>query len=159
MYDPSYPSETYDRGYRNGYSDGYHEGISEADKAQVRSQVEEEIQENDADGQAPSSVVDKLNDPNYIFVVSESTNVPQAASSETCTLEGGDLLKIVRAPSEGDDIIRMKVWRSRSGNCAPGSEVFVSMDTLQKFQNGFSRSIEGGLEKLESEQDQPDQSR
>jgi len=160
IFRPYYSTYNYDHyyneGYQDGYRDGYNDGlVSESVKAQIRRQIESEIQDNQNDGVAPSGIMDKLSDPNYILVVSESiTTVPFESSGRTCTLSEGDLLQAIRAPQYGDPYARMKVLTSKKESCTAGTEVLISMEDLQKFQNEFSETLEDGVRRLEDEKDQ-----
>lgn len=124
----------------------------------IRNQIEEEISLNRSHEELPPSITEKLNDPDYILVVSETvTSIPEGESATVCTLSEGDLLKAIQAPRKGESYARMKVVTSKKGSCPAGSEVLISLEDLQRFQNAFSESIETGLQRLEEEKDQLDE--
>ncbi len=154
-YSTYYEREAYSAGFEDGYEEGYRDAIiSEAEKDQIRWQIQEEINRNQVDGQLAYSLVEKLNDPDYIFIVSsEMTALPEGSYDQGCTLDEGDLLKAISSPTSGVHFARMQVITSKEGNCPAGSVVAISLEDLQQFQNDFSEAIEFGLERLEREED------
>ncbi|MFH1018572.1 MAG: hypothetical protein V1798_10400 [Pseudomonadota bacterium] len=153
----SYPP-AYDQRYEEGYAQGSRDAwISQEVKDQIRSQVREEIDRNRTDGQEPPSLADALNNPRYLFVVSEefsATLLNGSSEGETCSLSEGDVLKVVQPPGQDEDVARMTVVTSKRNRCPAGSEVLVSLDYLQNFLNHASEGLESGFQRLEKDQTQ-----
>jgi hypothetical protein len=151
LYAPTYASHPYGhygQGYEDGYARGYRDAlVSESLKEQIRSQIDDELYRNQYD-LAPASLFDQLYDPNHVFIVSK----PSSGGSRTraCILSEGDLIKPIEQGQGRTWWMRVVV--SKTGSCWAGSEVLVSLEDLEEFQNHFSESIEEGLVRLESEQ-------
>ncbi|HTS49023.1 MAG TPA: hypothetical protein VMH05_13830 [Bryobacteraceae bacterium] len=89
----------------------------------------------------------------HVFVVSSGLDV--AAGIEECVLTPGDVLQSTGAPPPSDSqVAYLRVLASKSGDCARGSLVAVSLQDLQDMLNRMRETIDQGLGELRSSQGQ-----
>ncbi len=124
-------------------------GLDEKIKNEVRKEVEAELK---ARGKNASVPIDHTLGKGYVHVITKDINVAVADSNDSCALTPGDVLKVVRKPSQEDQVIEMNVVSSKRGGCPPNKHVLVSMEDVQDMNNHFSESIDRGLAKLHEKQ-------
>jgi hypothetical protein len=88
----------------------------------------------------------------HVFVVSSSVDV--TAGIGECVLTPGDVLQSTGAPPADSQIAYLRVVASKSGDCARGSLVAVSLQDLQDMLNRMREAIDQGVGELRSTQGQ-----
>lgn len=121
--------------------------LDEQMKTQIRLQVEASLRAHEQ--QQPVQLGALLNDLNHLFAISETITASQADGS-TCSLSGGDLIRLTARPAETDQAAMMAVVTSKRGSCAAGSQVWVSLTDLQAFENDFNEQLEEGMQKMQT---------
>jgi hypothetical protein len=124
---------------------------------EVRRQIEQERLDSEtvARGGIPDPALSGLarllaDKQSHVFVVSSALDVMSA--TEPCTLTPGDVLQLDQAPPAEASFAYLKVLASKSGSCARGSIVVVSLEDLQEMQNHMREVIDQGLVELRSGQ-------
>lgn len=124
--------------------------IDEATKQQVAEQVNQELAAREK--ASLMSLDEKLNDPNHIYVLSQSIDVLPEGETGSCGLHMGDLLKLAGAkPNENEVTARMTVVTSQAGSCKAGSIVLVPLQVLQESENNFSALVDEAAEEMQKD--------
>lgn len=93
--------------------------------------------------------------PNRLFIVNTPLNVI-TADGQTCSLSGGDVLRLLARPDEGATTANLTVASNQQGDCPAETQVNVALEDLEEMQNTFRAQIDDGLKKLHDEQGRND---
>jgi len=99
----------------------------------------------------PEVVPDALNPNNRTFIVADALN-PQLPDGTECSLTQGDVLTRIDDTPDSNNNVKVLVSGSQKGDCSSGSQLAVSLDSLQEMHNHFREQIDDGLEQLAKNQ-------
>jgi hypothetical protein len=89
--------------------------------------------------------------PNRLFIVDTPLNVV-TDDNQSCSLSGGDVLRLVARPDETALSTDLIVASSKEDDCPAEARVSVTLQDLQEMQNTFRARIAEGLKTLHDEQ-------
>jgi hypothetical protein len=125
-------------------------------KAQLQKQIEEEMAARSKSG-TTVGIDTKLLDPARVYVVSSSLSVAAVDAAtglpaKACTLSAGDVISLSKkGVAANGATANMLVRTAKAGNCAGGTEVTISIEQLQEFENEFNRRLDLGAEKMKED--------
>jgi hypothetical protein len=85
---------------------------------------------------------------NYIFQVSDMLDATDN-NGEECPLTTGDLLKLETGTAPDKEVLTMHVVTGKSGSCAAGAVISVSIHDAQAMLNDFNQRQEANMQKLQ----------
>lgn len=121
-------------------------------KAQLQKQIEDEMISRSTNG-ATLPLDAKLLDPARVYVVSSSLSAVSATpEAKACSLSAGDVISLAKAGVAANGATAtMLVRTAKAGNCAAGTEVTISIEQLQEFENEFNRRLDLGAERMKED--------
>jgi len=121
---------------------------------ELKSEIAEEVKDQiEADKQAAAAQAEQLkhdelmsalSQPNHVFMASNGLDVI-TDKGQNCTLQAGDVLKVLSVPGPGETIVQLRVAAGKRGDCPGGASVGVALPDLQEMQNTFHAQVESGL--------------
>ncbi len=123
--------------------------MTEEIKDQIKAQVEEAIRAHERHESIP--LQENLKSLNNVFVVSDDIEVGIEGTQESCSLTGGDIVRLRALPAQDAAVAEMTVVTGKRESCRPNTAIVVSMQDLQEFQNSFVERVEKGMEKMKQE--------
>ncbi|HEY6339311.1 MAG TPA: hypothetical protein VIW68_12530 [Candidatus Sulfotelmatobacter sp.] len=126
-------------------------------KGMIADEVKDQI-ESDKEAAAAQAeqvkhdeLIGALNQPNHVFMASSDLDVI-TDKGQNCTLQAGDVLKVIAPPGAGETIVQLRVAANKRGDCPAGVAVGVALQDLQEMQNTFHAQVESGLGTLMAHQ-------
>ena len=89
--------------------------------------------------------------PNRIFVVDNPVNAV-TDNGLSCSLSGGDVLRLLARPDEDAVAADLIVASSKQYDCPSSARISLPLQDLEEMQNNFRAQIDDGLKKLHDEQ-------
>jgi len=124
--------------------------ISPEVKEQIAEEVKEQIEidrqnaANKAEQVHHDEVASAASQPNHVFLVGSDLDV-MTDDGKYCSLQAGDVLRVVTPLSPGQTAAQVRVASSQRADCPSGASVAVSLENLQDMQNTFHAQVESGL--------------
>jgi hypothetical protein len=127
-------------------------------KQAIAAQVQQQLAYESSAAGDPSQVAQDTDlpqamQPNHYFVVANPLDVI-TEDGHTCTLDSGNILKLISQPASDSTIAKLTVSASRRTDCPADTTVSVSLDQLEEMQNSFRERLDGGLQTLFQQQGQ-----
>lgn len=123
-------------------------------KQAIADEVTQQLALKNADAEHPdqtTSDLPQLLNPPQVFVVDAAMDV-QTPDQQTCGLSMGDVLRLTATPDETSPTADLTVASSRRADCPAGTQVTLSLEILQEFQNSFAARLDSGLQTLRASQ-------
>jgi hypothetical protein len=119
---------------------------------EIRYQLEQEREAalNPNQNMDSGELVTALNDPNHLFVVSNS--IVTTTHGEACGLTAGDVLQLTGTPPEGVQTVTLRVISSKRMDCPANLVVTVALSDLQAMHNNMREQLYAGLDLLRTSQ-------
>ena len=152
-------NDAYNRGLAEGMTASNQPSsapITESQREQLRRQVGQTAQSFQTE-QTIDLREALASQPNYLFAANQTVNFVPPGSSQACRVTEGDLLQIVSPPTDQNPTATMTIVASKFGDCAAGTQVFVSVSDLQEMLNSFAERVDRGLHSLEQSHGGPPQ--
>ncbi len=126
-------------------------------EVEVRRQLAEAQAEARAEERGSSVPADALpasfNDPgSHLFLASDSLEVQDASTGESCVLGGGDAIQMKGGLPRSGEVVNVTVLASAGPDCAANTTVSVPIADLVEMHNHMRENLELGMEEMRSHQ-------
>jgi hypothetical protein len=122
--------------------------VTDAIAAQAQQRIDDEAAAANADDPSAANASHMLT-PNRYFVVGNPLQV-LAADGRLCTLDSGNVLRLLDPPADNTSDADLVVASSRRSDCPADTQVTLPLTQLQEMENTFNALLDDGIRTLYS---------